>query len=103
VGETLAGSAIRELKEETELSGTIIKLLGIFDSRIWNSREKSQVYSAIFEVAIENEIPRKSHEAMDWGFFGESGLPDLSPGHDKRVPLLFKLRDGRIDTPFYDK
>ncbi|MBN2074949.1 MAG: NUDIX hydrolase [Dehalococcoidales bacterium] len=103
VGETLAGSAIRELKEETGLSGRIIKLLGIFDSRIWNSREISQVYSAIFEVSSENDMPRNTHEAMDWGFFGEGELPDMSPGHDKRVPMLFKLRDGRIDTPFYDK
>ena len=102
VGETLTESAIRELREETGLTGTVTRLLGIFDSRIWKSKDKLHLYHVIFEVTTENESPEITKEALDWRFFGSDELPELSPGHDTRVPFLFKLYRGDIDTPFLD-
>ena len=52
VGETLTNAALRELKEETGLNGEVVRLLGIFDSRIWKSQLKSQLYHVIFEVKV---------------------------------------------------
>ena len=102
VGETLTEAAIRELKEETGLTGKVTRLLGIFDSRIWKSKDKLHLYHVIFEVSTENESPEITKEALDWRFFGSDELPELSPGHDIRVPFLFKLYRGDIDTPFLD-
>jgi 8-oxo-dGTP pyrophosphatase MutT (NUDIX family) len=102
VGETLKEAAIRELKEETGLTGEVIRLLGIFDSRIWKSKNKLHLYHVIFEVLVENGSPIVTKEALDWRFFGSDELPELSPGHDTRVPFLFKLYRGDIDPPFLD-
>ncbi len=102
VGETLGEAAIRELREESGLVGKITRLLGVFDSRIWKSQMKSQLYHVIFEVIVTNGTPAVTNEATDWGFFSSSELPDLSPGHAQRVPVLFKLMNGDIEVPYFD-
>lgn len=103
VGETLTASALREFKEEVGLTGTITRLLGVFDSRIWKSQVKSQLYHVIFEVNVSEDTPVVTNEATDWGFFAVNELLDLSPGHDSRVPFLFKLMNGDIKVPCFDE
>ena len=102
VGETLEEAAIRELKEETGLTGRTTRLLGIFDSRLWGSRDKMHLYHLVFEATTEDESPAITKEAIDWEFFRSDELPELSPGHDKRVPVLFRLHRGEVATPFLD-
>jgi 8-oxo-dGTP pyrophosphatase MutT (NUDIX family) len=102
VGETLREAATRELKEETGLTGSVTRLLGIFDSRIWRGKGKLHLYHVIFEVSTGDELPAMTKEALDWRFFGSDELPALSPGHDTRVPFLFKLYRGDVNTPFWD-
>ena len=102
VGETLTTSARRELREETGLNGTITRLLGVFDSRLWKSRSKSHFYHVIFEAAAPDGTPVVTNEATDWGFFAADELPSLSPGHAQRVPILFKLKAGEIEAPYFD-
>ena len=102
VGETLTQAALRELLEETGLSGKVTGLLGIFDSRIWKSRLKAQLYHVIFSVDVPDENPVKTREATDCGFFTAENLPELSPGHALRVPLLFKLMKGEKESPYFD-
>lgn len=101
-GETLKEAALRELKEETGIDGTIVRLLGIFDSRRWKSKLKSQLFHVIFEVTAENCIPHTTQEALDCEYYGPSDLPELSPGHDIRVPFLFRLHKGEIRVPYID-
>jgi len=103
VGETLTASALREFKEEVGLTGTITRLLGVFDSRIWKSQVKSQLYHVIFEVSVSEGTPVVTNEATDWGFFAVNELPDLSPGHDSREPFLFKLMNGDVEVPYFDE
>ena len=102
VGETLKEAAVRELNEETGLTGKVTRLLGIFDSRLWGSKDALHLYHVVFEVSTEDESPSLTKEALDWRFFGSDELPELSPGHDRRVPFLFKLCSGEIDPPFLD-
>ena len=42
-------------------------------------------------------------EAAEIGFFHENNLPQLSPGHDLRVPVLFKILRGEVPAPYFDK
>ena len=102
VGETLAESAQRELREEANVQGQVTSLLGIFDSRLWHSRTKSQVYHAVFLVEAHGGEPEAGPETTDVGFFSEGSLPALSPGHHLRVPLVFKLQRGEVPTPYFD-
>ncbi len=102
VGETLAEAAQRELWEETAVRGRIVKLLGIFDSRIWQSKTKTQLYHAVFLAEAEHISPGISPEATEVAFWGEDNLPELAPGHHLRVPLLFKILRGDIAAPYFD-
>jgi ADP-ribose pyrophosphatase YjhB (NUDIX family) len=102
VGETLTEAVLRELKEETGLTGEVSRLLGIFDSRIWKSQLTSHLYHVNFEVTIPRGNPVITSEAADWGFFSANSLPPLAPGHQLIVPLLFKLKTGEVPAPFLD-
>lgn len=102
VGETLAEAAVRELWEETGIHARVIKLLGIFDSRLWHSKTKAHLFHAIFLVETADFAAKTSLEATEIGFFREDDLPPLSYGHEHRVPLLFKILRGEIPAPFFD-
>ena len=103
VGETWAQSAERELQEETGVQGKATRLLGVFDSRHWGSRTKHHFYSGVWLVDVNvDQTPIAGPETTDVGFFAEDFLPDLSPGHKRRVPLVFKLARGVLPVPFFD-
>lgn len=103
VGETWAESVERELREETGVQGTATALLGVFDSRLWRSRAKQQIYVSVWLVEIgDQQSPIAGPETTGVGFFAEDNLPDLSPGHKGRVPAVFKLVRGDLATPYFD-
>lgn len=102
VGESLAEAAQRELWEETRIRGRVTKLLGIFDSRLWQSKTKTHLYHAIFLAEATDIRPSTTIESSDVAFFGEHNLPELSPGHHLRIPLLFKILRGEIPAPYFD-
>ena len=103
VGETLAESAQRELREETGVDGRAIRLLGIFDFRLWGIRSRSQLYAAAFLVeAAEGTEPVAGPETTGVGFFAEDDLPDLSPGHRLWIPMIFKLAREELPVPYFD-
>lgn len=102
VGETLAEAAVRELYEETGLQGTVERMLGVFDSRIWKSMSKVQLFHFIFLVEIGEEAPINKSETIYVGFFLADDLPPLAPGHDLWVSELFKLIRGDKPIPYFD-
>ena len=112
VGETLAQAAVRELWEEAGVRGHVTQLLGIFDSRLWQTRTKAQLFTVIFltesddtpTVLVESDNSLgPCSETLDVGFFEEADLPQLSQGHHLRVPFVFKMNHGEIATPYFDK
>jgi hypothetical protein len=79
------------------------QLLGIFDSRLWQSESKVQLYHFIFRAKPEGEVsPSLGLETIDTGFFDADHLPELAPGHHLRVLFLFKIAQGELAVPYYD-
>jgi ADP-ribose pyrophosphatase YjhB (NUDIX family) len=103
VGETLAEAAIRELQEETGIKGKVAKLLGIFDSRLWQSNTQVHLNHFVFLAETANLNSKVGQEAIDVDFFDEQDLPELSPGHHLRVPILFRILRGEIPAPYFDR
>jgi ADP-ribose pyrophosphatase YjhB (NUDIX family) len=102
VRQTLAEAALRELHEETGLCGRIVKLLGIFDSRLWGSAATAHIHHAAFLVDGGDEAPQPSPEASEVAFWAEDTLPPLSRGHHLRVPFIFKLLREEAAVPYFD-
>lgn len=101
-GETLAESARRELREEVGVDGIVAQLLGIFDSRLWQSEKKIHFYHAVFLIEVADPEPRPSPEVSAAAYFGEDELPPLSPGHHLRAPFVFRQLRGEAPVPYFD-
>ncbi len=101
-GETLAQSAVRELREEAGINGRVVQLLGIFDSRYWGSQTKVHFYHAVFRVETDNYEPHIGDEVTDAGYFVVDELPPMSLGHHLRIPYVFKQFHGDMPIPFFD-
>ncbi len=102
VGETLAEAAERELREEAGIAGRAAELLGIFDGRRWGSRTKVHLYVAVLRIEAGDQEPVSGPETCGAGFFPFDALPELHPGHDRRVPLLIEQVLGGRPVPFFD-
>jgi ADP-ribose pyrophosphatase YjhB (NUDIX family) len=101
VGETAAEGAVRELWEEAGVRGMATRLLGISDSRVDGSLVKAHMYAICFEVDIGDATPSPGPEARAIGFFAETHLPSIAPGHDVVIPMVFRLR-GEGGPPWFD-
>ncbi len=101
-GETLATTAQRELWEEAGIYGPVTQLLGIFDSRLWHSDKRIHFYHAVFLIEVTDPTPRPSPEVSAAGYFAETELPPLSPGHHLRAPFVFRQLRGEVPVPYFD-
>lgn len=101
-GETLAGTARRELLEEAGLEGRVFQLLGVFDSRLWHSEKRIHFYHAVFLIEVDDPRPKPSLEVSAAAYFGEAELPPLSPGHHLRAPFVFRQLRGEAPLPYFD-
>ncbi len=101
-GETVAQTALRELREEAGITGRPSRLLGLFDSRLWHSEKRIHFYHAVFLVEPDDPEPRLSPEVSAARYFAEDELPPLSPGHHLRAPFIFRQLRGDAPIPYYD-
>lgn len=101
-GETLAETARRELWEEAGIRGNPTHLMGIFDSRLWQSEKKIHFYHAVFLIETGDPQPQPGPEVSAAAYFAEDALPPLSPGHHLRAPFVFKQLRGEAPLPFFD-
>ena len=101
MGETAAEGVRREALEETGVNVEVTDLIGVYDSRLCETQSSIQLYQFVFLCKVKSiGVASTPHEVLDIGWFAESDLPALSPGHTVRVPEAFRfLRDRR---PFFD-
>jgi ADP-ribose pyrophosphatase YjhB (NUDIX family) len=99
IGQTTAEAALKELYEEAGLRGEVVRLLGVFDNRIWGTRSKVHLNNIAYQVRCQSLDAKVGTECIDYAFFAEDALPfdRMHPGHDTRVPVCFEmLRTGAV-------
>ncbi|MBK5222494.1 MAG: NUDIX hydrolase N-terminal domain-containing protein [Acidimicrobiia bacterium] len=101
MGETPAEGALREAREEAGIVAEGVDLIGVFDSRLHDSRSALQLYAFVFLCrqvgTVEASTP---HEVHDGRWFARDELPPLSPGHGAKVPHVFEFLEHR--RPHFD-
>jgi ADP-ribose pyrophosphatase YjhB (NUDIX family) len=102
VGEVLAEAALRELAKEAGISGRVVDLLAIFDSRLWKTYTTSHLLHFVFLGETDDPSPKPGLEALDAGFFSIDELPPLAPGQLRRFPVILKILAGDIPKPYFD-
>lgn len=111
VGESPAQGAERELWEEAGVRGKALRLLGLYDTRIWPARSRMQLVIAQFLMQAEGDPglhgtlqdgSSSLSETIEVGFFSEDSLPELHVGFDRRVPMAFRLWRSEDGAAFFD-
>jgi len=92
MGETPAAGVAREASEEAGLVVEVHDLVGVYDSRLCGARSEIQLYQFVFLCRVVDVCgPTTPDETLDSGWFARHELPALSPGHDVRVPDVFRF------------
>lgn len=102
VGETPAEGACREAWEETGVVVEPVALVGVYDSRFCGTQSNRHLYQFVFlcRVRDNDAQPRISNETLDVGWYTETDLPPLSPGHSKRIAGAFQYWRGEQRAAF---
>jgi ADP-ribose pyrophosphatase YjhB (NUDIX family) len=105
VGETPAEAVVRETYEETGIRCVPIALVGVYDSRRWDTGMLHHVYKFTFLCEPEEgQIvePFDPLETLEIGWFTREDLPtqDLQPGHNKRIHDAYEVRNGNVPAYF---
>lgn len=91
VGETAAQAAVRELFEETGLTGVPVRLLGVFDSNTWRDRGMMHFFQIITLLELQGGELKSTPETLGAGFFPLHQLPELDEGHREIVPRILEV------------
>lgn len=100
IGHTIAETALRELWEEAGVQGRVVRLLGVFDGRLWGTQSRFHLIHPVFLIESDVLDPSPGIESLDARFFPRDQLPTpLHPGHEKRIHACFEALDG---ATFFD-
>ncbi len=98
IGETIAQAALRELQEETGLTGRVSRLI---DADSWSSGFYGDLLVVTFEVEKVSGVETPGDDAEDVGYFPIDRLPPLAfPSNEKAIRLCADLH--RDDWAFHD-
>lgn len=105
VGETPAEGTCREAWEETGLAVDAVSLSGVYDSRLCGTRSAYHLYHFVFLCRARNPDaePQLSNETLDVAWYDPAYLPDLSPGHAKRIDDAVKRWRGELPAAVFDR
>ena len=101
VGDTPAGAAVREVREETGVEARPVRVVGVYDSRSVGSRNPHHFFRIVFACAAVGGAPAPTAEALEVAFFAPDELPTVTRSH--RRPLADALaawRDPSLPTAF---
>jgi 8-oxo-dGTP pyrophosphatase MutT (NUDIX family) len=101
VGETLAEAAVREAKEEAGIDVKPIKLMAVFDSRLWETVPIAQLYHVHFLCGWVSGTLTTSNEVTEVAWFTEQEAKDLQHGLKHWLPILFKVYREEM-PPYFD-
>ncbi|MGL4610939.1 MAG: NUDIX domain-containing protein [Trueperaceae bacterium] len=101
VGETLAEAAVCEAKEEAGINVKAVKLMAVFDSRLWGTVSMAQLYHVHFLCKLVSGTLTTSNEVTDVAWFTEGNTVELQAGLKDWLPILFKVYRGEIE-PYFD-
>ena len=80
----------------------MVALLGVFDSRLWQSDKRIHFYHAVFRIEVDDPQPLPTAESTAAAYFAEDALPPLSPGHHLRAPFVLQQLRGDAPRPWFD-
>ena len=105
VGETPAEGVVREVVEETGIECQANKLIGIFDSRLWQASFPFHMYQFLFLCSpiknFQSKTATHQHETLAIDWFEESSLPhQIDPGHISKIPKAFQVWKGHQEAYF---
>ncbi len=107
VGETPAAAVVREAYEEMGIVCVPIALVGVYDSRIWDTSSPQHIYKFTFlcrpvQTDHNHATASHAHETLETGWFGEKSLPaDVYDGHRQRIADAFRVWHGDL-RPHFD-
>jgi 8-oxo-dGTP pyrophosphatase MutT (NUDIX family) len=104
VGETPAEGACREAWEETGVAVEPLALVGVYDSRLCDSRTAAHLYQFVFLCRPRDPAaqPLVSNETLGVGWYAKDALPPLSPGHPSRIADAFRSWRGEWREAVFD-
>jgi 8-oxo-dGTP pyrophosphatase MutT (NUDIX family) len=97
-GETVWEACQREIREETGLETSFVRLIGIYSSPDWlieyPSGDRIQAVSCFFDVRVTSGIPALSDETTELRYFtrDECAALDLLENHVERIHDAFIAR-----------
>ncbi len=105
VGYAPAQVAIKEVREETGLDVTPLRLIAVYDIRKLIEHElDQQLYSLVFYCRLDGgEISIRPHEALNAGFFARDKLPEpLARGEMGWVEHAWAAHRGELQETYFD-
>jgi ADP-ribose pyrophosphatase YjhB (NUDIX family) len=105
VGYSPAQVAVKEVREETGLNVTPLRLVAVYDIRnLLESGDPHHFYSLIFYCRLDGgELKIRPHEALQAGFFARDALPSpLARQEQDWVELAWAAHDGELSSPYFD-
>jgi ADP-ribose pyrophosphatase YjhB (NUDIX family) len=101
VGDPPAAMTAREVLEETGLTVSVDRLLGLYDSRTRQFRHPHHIYHLVFRCSILAGEPVATAETLAAAWFTTASLPELAPGHADPVRDAFRAwHDPGLPTVF---
>jgi 8-oxo-dGTP pyrophosphatase MutT (NUDIX family) len=101
VGDSPAGAAVREVREETGVEARPLRVVGVYDSRRVGSRNPHHFFRIVFACAAVGGSPTPTAEALEAVYFRPDVLPHVTRSHRRPIAdALAAWRDPTRPTAF---